>query len=203
VNPDFLLRGLMIGFSIAAPVGPIGILCIRRTLAKGGRSGFVSGLGAATADAFYGMVAGFGVTMISNYLVSQQKWLKVVGGIFLLYLGVKMFFRKPAAEPVKLESTGLVSDYGSTFFLTLTNPATILSFTAVFAGVGLAGSAGNHAAAGLLVAGVFLGSALWWLLLSGGTSLFRQRFDSRKLRFVDWISGAILCAFGLIALLSS
>ena len=167
---------------------------------KGRSSGLVSGLGAATADALYGMVAGFGVTMISNYLVSQQKWLRFVGGTFLLYLGLKMFFRKPAAEPVNVESAGLAGDYASTFFLTLTNPATILSFTAVFAGLGLGGASNDRATAAFLVAGVFLGSALWWLLLSSGTSLFRQRFDGRTLRAVDWLSGAILCGFGLFAL---
>jgi threonine/homoserine/homoserine lactone efflux protein len=191
---------LILGFSIAAPVGPIGILCIRRTLTKGGRSGFFSGLGAATADAFYGMIAAFGVTTVSNYLVGQQKWLKIIGGIFLLYLGAKMFVRKPVSEAAKVESGGLAADYTSTFFLTLTNPATILLFSAMFAGMGLAASGGDRAAAGLLVAGVFSGSAFWWLLLSSGTSLFRQQFDSRRLKFVDWFSGAILCSFGLLAL---
>jgi len=196
----FLLRGLTIGFCIAAPVGPIGILCIRRTLANGRLSGLVSGLGAATADAVYGMIAGFGLTAISSFLINQQVWLRLVGGLFLCWLGVKTFFSKPAAESAGARRTGLVSDYASTVFLTLTNPATILSFVAVFAGLGLAATRNDYPAAARLVSGVFLGSALWWLLLSAATGHFREKFTVNKLRWVNWISGVVLCVFGLLAL---
>jgi threonine/homoserine/homoserine lactone efflux protein len=197
---SFFLRGLIIGFSIAAPVGPIGILCIRRTLANGKLSGLMSGLGAATADAMYGCIAGFGLTAISTFLVSQQTWLRLIGGLFLCWLGGKTFFSKPAAKAANAERAGLLSDYVSTVFLTLTNPATILSFIAVFAGLGLAATRNDYPAAAWLVSGVFLGSALWWLLLSAGIGFFREKFDANKLRWVNWISGAILCGFGLFAL---
>jgi threonine/homoserine/homoserine lactone efflux protein len=200
---SFLLRGLAIGFSIAAPVGPIGVLCIRRTLAEGRASGLVSGLGAASADAIYGSVAGFGLTFISSFLVSHQMWLRLIGGVFLCYLGLRTFLARPAEETTPPGGDGLGAAYASTFFLTLTNPMTILSYAAVFAGLGLASTAGNYASAGALVSGVFLGSALWWLLLSSGIGAFRERFNPRSLRWVNVVSGAIITAFGLSAILST
>lgn len=199
---SFLFRGLIIGFSIAAPVGPIGVLCIRRTLADGRASGFVSGLGAATADAVYGCVAGFGLTFISNFLVDQQMWLRLIGGLFMLYLGLKTLLEKPAAQAASAQGTGLLGAYTSTFFLTITNPMTIISFAAVFAGLGLASTSGNYASAGILVLGVFLGSALWWLALSGGVGLLREKFNADMMQWVNRISGAIIIAFGVFALVS-
>ncbi|NPV87277.1 MAG: LysE family transporter [Anaerolineae bacterium] len=200
---SFLLRGLIIGFSIAAPVGPIGVLCIRRTLAEGRARGLVSGLGAASADALYGCVAAFGLTLISDALVSQQEWLRLAGGVFLCYLGIKTLLTKPAQQPLAAAAGGLLGAYASTFFLTLTNPMTILSFAAVFAGLGLAGTGGDYGAAGVVVLGVFTGSALWWLLLSGAVSLVRQRFTSAGLQWVNRVAGAVITVFGLLALSSA
>src|SRR5881396_291761 len=172
MDPGFFLRGIAIGFSIAAPVGPIGVLCIQRALAQGRLCGFASGLGAATADAVYGCVAGFGLTAVSDLLVTQQTWLQLIGGLFLCYLGVKNFFARPAQSAAAPKGGALTGAYASTFLLTLTNPMTILSFAGVFAGLGFGGGATDYAGAALLVSGVFLGSALWWLLLSAGVSLF-------------------------------
>ncbi len=194
------LRGLLLGFSIAAPVGPIGVLCIRRTLANGRPSGLVSGLGAATADGIYGSIAAFGLTFISTVLVDQQMWLRLVGGAFLCYLGIRTFIAKPAVSATA-EGRGLAGAYASTFVLTITNPLTMLSFAAVFAGLGVS-AGGNYASAALLVLGVFLGSALWWFLLSGGVSLFRSRIDFAALQWVNRISGMIITAFGVLALIS-
>ncbi len=199
---NFLLRGFIIGLSIAAPVGPIGILCIRRTLADGRVAGIISGLGAASADALYGCIAGFGLTFISNFLVGQQFWLRLLGGIFLGYLGVKTFLSKPTDRAANVRGNGLAGMYASIFFLTLTNPMTIISFAAIFAGLGLASSSGSYASAALLVSGVFLGSASWWLILSGMVSIFRARFQARGLLWVNRISGLIIASFGLFALLS-
>lgn len=196
----FLFRGILIGFSIAAPVGPIGVLCIRRTLTEGRAAGLVSGLGAATADALYGCVAGFGLTLISNFLVRQQWWLGLIGGLFLCYLGVKTLLSTPAEQAASAKGTGLLGAYASTFFLTVTNPVTILAFAAIFAGLGLANTSGSYGAAAILVLGVFLGSALWWLLLSGGVSLLRERFTTTGLQWVNRISGVIILGFGLFAL---
>ena len=198
----FLLRGLIIGFSIAAPVGPIGVLCIRRTLAEGRAAGLVSGLGAASADAIYGGVAGFGLAFISNFLVSQQVWLRLIGGAFLCFLGLKTLLAKPAEQAAPGKGKGLLGAYASTFLLTLTNPMTIISFAAIFAGLGLAGASGNYGSAGVLVLGVFIGSALWWLMLSSGVGIFRARFNAHILRWVNRISGLIIIGFGLFALLS-
>lgn len=198
----FLVKGIVLGFSIAAPVGPIGVLCIRRTLAEGRAAGLVSGLGAATADAIYGGVAGFGITFVSSLLISQQVWLRLVGGAFLCYLGVKTFLATTAESAAAVRGDGLIGAYASTFFLTLTNPMTILSFAAIFAGLGVASAGGNYLSAGVLVLGVFLGSALWWLILSGGVSLFRSGFNLRGLRWLNRISGGIITTFGLFALLS-
>lgn len=204
MNIGFLLRGIIIGFSIAAPVGPIGVLCIRRTLAEGRASGLVSGLGAATADAIYGCIAGFGLTFISSTLVSQQLWLRLIGGAFLCYLGITTFLAQPVqqAQEDSAQGNSLFGAYASTFFLTLTNPMTIISFAAIFAGLGLASAGGDYLSAGVLVLGVFSGSALWWLLLSGGVGLFRARFNPHMLRWVNRISGVVIAGFGLLALLS-
>jgi threonine/homoserine/homoserine lactone efflux protein len=199
---DFLLKGLVLGFSIAAPVGPIGVLCIRRTLAEGRAAGFVSGLGAATADAMYGSVAAFGLTIISGFLTSQETALRFVGGAFLCYLGIKTLLAQPAERAATAQGTGLIGAYASTIFLTLTNPMTIFSFIAVFAGLGFVSGSSDFASAALLVLGVFVGSAIWWLALSGGVSFFRARFDIRALRWVNWISGIIITTFGALALWS-
>lgn len=198
----FLLRGVIIGFSIAAPVGPIGVLCIRRTLADGRAAGLVSGLGAATADAIYGCMAAFGLTIISNFLVSQQFVLRLVGGAFLCYLGIKTLLSKPAQQAARVNATGRFGAYASTFLLTLTNPMTIIAFAAVFAGLGLANTQGSYASAAVLVLGVFIGSALWWLILSGLVGIFREKFGPRALLWVNRISGVIITGFGLLALFS-
>jgi threonine/homoserine/homoserine lactone efflux protein len=201
-NISFLLRGFIIGFSIAAPVGPIGVLCIRRTLAEGRASGLVSGLGAATADAIYGCIAGFGLTFISSLLISQQAGFRLVGGAFLCYLGLKTFLARPAEQAAPAKGYGLVGAYASTLFLTLANPMTILSFAAIFAGLGVGSASGNYVFAGLLVSGVFMGSALWWLILSSTVGMLRTRFNPNGLRWVNRISGIVITGFGLLAFLS-
>lgn len=200
MNLDFFLRGLIIGFSIAVPVGPIGILCIQRTLTQGQWIGLLSGLGAATADAVYGAIAGFGLTAISGILVAQVLWFRLIGGAFLCYLAIKTFLAKPADQAAIAKGQGPLSAYLSTVFLTLTNPATILSFVAVFAGLGLANTGGDFGTAGILVLGVFIGSALWWVFLSSVISLTRSRFHPQTLQWLNRISGLILLIFGIIAL---
>jgi len=195
-------KGLIIGFSIAAPVGPIGVLCIRRSLAEGRQVGLATGLGAATADAAYGYVAAFGLTAISGFLVGHRLWLGLVGGLFLCYLGLRTFLSRPAEQAAQPNGNGgLLSAYGSTLFLTLTNPMTILSFMAVFAGLGL-GQLHDYFSASAMVAGVFAGSALWWLLLSSGVSLFRERINHRWMQGINRLSGTVIVAFGLYSLAS-
>lgn len=193
------LRGIVIGFSIAAPVGPIGILCIRRTLAAGRMAGLLSGLGAATADALYGCVAGFGLTVVSSFLVDQRTWIQLIGGAFLLLLGVKTLKSRPAKNPAAAPGSGLAASYASTFLLTLTNPMTILAFAGIFAALGVVNTGGDFSAAALLVLGVFLGSAAWWLILSGGVGLVREKLNPAVLRWVNRVSGLVLVVFGAVA----
>lgn len=203
MDMTFLIRGMVIGLAIAAPVGAIGLLCIRRTLAEGRLVGFVSGLGAATADAFYGAVAALGLTSVSSALIEQEHWIRLIGGLFLCYLGIRTATARPAtAAATTRTGRGLAFAYGSTVVLTLTNPSTILSFTAVFAGVGLGGARADRDSATLLVLGVFLGSALWWLILSGGVGLFSRALTTGRMQWINRVSGAALLALGVIAVIS-
>jgi threonine/homoserine/homoserine lactone efflux protein len=213
METGLFLRGMLIGLAIAAPVGPIGVLCIRRTLAYGRASGFASGLGAATADAVYGSIAAFGLTVAATLLVGSRTALQLIGGGFLVYLGLRTILEKP--KPIgltpdalpeadhqgawgRINWKGLGQDFGSTFLLTLTNPMTILSFAAIFAGLGATTAMGGGL---LVVVGVFTGSALWWLTLSLLTGLFRGWMTrSNGLRWANWISGAIILIYGIVAL---
>jgi threonine/homoserine/homoserine lactone efflux protein len=199
VGPHYLVRGLFLGLAIAAPVGPIGILCIHRTLTHGRLHGFVSGLGAATADAMYGAVAAFGLTFISQFIAGEQTWLRLLGGVLLCYLGYRAY-SAPAIEERNGRDRNLLQSYASTLLLTLSNPLTILAFAAIFAALGLIGSDASRGSATLLVAGVFLGSALWWFLLSGGTNRMRQRM-ARHMLHINRVSGALIGAFGVVVLL--
>lgn len=207
MDSGFLVRGLVLGFAIAAPVGPIGVLCIRRTLAEGRLAGLVSGLGAASADAFYGFLTAFGLTYISSLLLSHQTTIRLAGGLFLLYLGIKIVLAPVAEQPPAQLSLvprprGLMANYASTFAVTLTNPATLLSYAAVFAGLGIGTASGSYRSAALLAVGVFLGSALWWLTLSSVVGLLHRRVTPRGLRWVNRISGLAILGFGVAVLAS-
>jgi threonine/homoserine/homoserine lactone efflux protein len=202
MESDLLLRGVYIGLAIAAPVGPIGVLCITRTLAGGRTAGFFTGLGAASADAVYGSVAGFGLTIVSDLFLGHEAAFRIVGGVFLCLLGLRTFFRRPPAKGLAAAATtlGLAGAYASALVLTLTNPLTILSFAAVFAGLGLAEAGGSYLAAVSLVAGVFLGSALWWGLLSFSAGLFREKVRGAGMRWINGVSGVFLAGVGVYAI---
>ena len=201
MNLPFFLQGVIIGLSIAAPVGPIGILCIRRTLANGRIMGFLTGFGAATADAVYGAFAAFGLTSISLLLINYQDLLRLVGGIFLIFLGLRTYFGKPSNKSIKTRETNHINAYVSTFFLTLTNPLTILSFMGIFAGLGIATNNESETSdAILLVIGVFIGSILWWVILSSAASILRGKLTTSSMLWVNRISGIIIFGFGLGAL---
>jgi threonine/homoserine/homoserine lactone efflux protein len=196
-------RGFLIGLSIAAAVGPISLLCIRKTLTDGRLAGFVSGMGAATADGLYGCVAAFGLTWVSETLVDQRLWLHLIGGLFLVYLGARTLSKKPvetADSTAAPDAVGLTKSYASTFALTVANPMTILSFAAIFAGLGLGGNGKGYASASLLVTGVFAGSALWWLVLSVGVGIARSRLNPVTLRWINFASGALILGFGAVSL---
>jgi threonine/homoserine/homoserine lactone efflux protein len=202
MDVSFFVRGLLIGLSVAATIGPMSILCIQRTMSKGFFYGLISGLGIATADGLYGCVAGFGLTIVAAFLVQQQTWVHVVGGLFLLYLGLRTLLSKPSERAAQATlATNFAGAYVTTLLLTLTNPLTILSFAAIFAGLGVgSGGQNNSMSALLVVSGVFLGSMLWWCLLTGGVSLLRTRFTPRWLLWMNRISGCVITIFGLVAL---
>ena len=190
------LKGLAFGFLLAATVGPMWLLCLRRTLAHGVLAGFISGMGIAVADGFYGAVAAFGLTAISGFLLQQRFWLGLVGGLFLLYLGIKSLAAKPApVQDNRQEKTNLSKAFLSTLGLTLANPPTILAFVAIFAGLGLVTS--DYGTASLVVLGVFLGSASWWLILAAGAGWLRGRIGPRLFRAINVVSG--LSILGLAA----
>ncbi len=197
------LRGLLIGLAIAAPVGPIGLLCIRRSLSGGFSVGFMTGLGAAAADGVYGAIAAFGLTAVSSFLAAQQGWLRLAGGAALIVLGISIARKKPLADGAAAASSaaGLAGAFTQTFFLTLANPATILSFVAVFAGLGL-GAVPSAGGAAIVVAGVFLGSAAWWLFLSGVSAAMRQQIAPAAISWINRASALGIAAFGLAAIAS-
>ena len=199
---SFFLRGLLIGLSIAAAVGPMSILCMQRTLTNGQRYGLISGLGVATADALYGCIAAFGLTAIATFLVGQAFWIRLIGGLFLVYLGVRTLLTKPATQAKVGSADNLATAYLSTLLLTLTNPLTILSFVAIFAGVGVGSASRSYGSALIVVLGVFTGSALWWFLLTGGVSLLHGRFTATWLVWINRASGVLIVVFGIGALLS-
>jgi threonine/homoserine/homoserine lactone efflux protein len=196
------IQGLILGFSIAAPVGPIGVLCIRRSIRDGWFSGFISGLGAATADMLYGGVAAFGLKAVSDFMVARQLWLRGFGGLFLIYLGIRTFFSKPSRSLTPERGLGRFASYTSTFLLTLTNPLTILSFAAIFASI-LPANAGLTTGKSIqMVAGVFTGSSLWWIILSLTAGSLKSRFSELLNRWIQWVSGGVIMLFGIAALWS-
>ncbi|QNU37265.1 LysE family transporter [Geobacillus sp. 44B] len=195
-----LLKSIILGFSVSAPVGPIGLLCIQRTLTKGQMAGFFTGLGASTANMIYASFAAFGFSVVSSFLLEQQFILRIIGGVFLLYLGVKIFLAKPAERAASLEGNGLIRMYLSTLFLMITNPTTILNFVAMFAGLGFDKTASSPSTAFIFVSGVFLGAIFWWFLLSFSVSIFKNKITP-YLKSVNKIAGMLIISLGCLAFL--
>lgn len=190
-----LIRGIGIGVAVAAPVGPMSVLCMRRTLAKGWRLGLRTGLGIATGDGMYASLAAFGLVGVSKFLVAYNKPLHLVTGCFLLYLGVRTFVVRPIAES-GIEQRARGADFTSAFLLTMTNPPTILSFVAMFAGFAPATGFDAYTSA-QTVSGVFIGSTLWWLVLTATVSIVRHAIGERTRRWIDVTTGAALGLFGI------
>lgn len=198
----FFIEGLVIGFVVAVPIGPLGLLCINRALSSGPVYGLSSGLGVATADAIAAGVAVLGLTLVSAFLIDQQIWLRLIGGIFLCYLGTRIYLTTPREEVPSNNINGLLGAFASTLFLTLSNPLTILSFVAIYAGWGVENLSENYFAAAVLTVGVFSGSSLWWVALTSGLAAFRDRFSLRLLGWIHRISGGMIAGFGAVVLLS-
>ena len=197
-----LIEGVLIGFVVAVPVGPLGLLCINRALATGALCGLFSGLGVATADALAAGLAALGVSLISGFLTDHQVFLRFAGGIFLCYLGVKIYQTKPTQQTPTGDVNGLLSAYVTTFLLTFSNPVTILSFIAIYAGWQVESLSGHYLAAAVLTLGVFLGSTLWWVALFVGLTAFRDKFTLNAVGWIHRVSGALITGFGVAVLLS-
>lgn len=200
---SLLLRGFVLGFAVAATPGPIFLLCLRRTLLRGWLNGLVSGLGVATADGFYAAVAVFGVTGVTSLLAGERKALAVAGGALLIVLGVRIALEKPKdVEAPVTSATRLALAYVSTLGLTITNPATILSFAALAATLGT-GIGGGYLPPALVVAGVLLGSGTWWCVLAGAAAALRARITPSIIRGIGAFSGFAIAALGLVAAASA
>lgn len=196
------LQGVIIGVVVAVPVGPMGLLCINRALSMGPLAGLYAGFGIATADALAAGIAALGLTLVAAFLVDHQTLLQIVGGIALCYLGVRIYRTEPKIETPANKLNGLAAAYATTFILTFSNPVTILSFFAIYAGWGVKSLSGHYLGAATLMAGVFVGSALWWLMLAIGLVLFRDRFSHHVLGRIHKVSGVVIAGFGVVVFLS-
>lgn len=195
------VRALIVGYVVAAPVGPVNLVCIHRTLHNGRMNGFMAGVGGAIADGLFAVVAAFGLTTISDWMLAHDGWMRLFGGIFLVALGARTWFTTPKDRELKADEGSIPHAMAGTFLLTVTNPITILGFATVFASTGLAGD-GTLTTATVTVAGVFGGSVLWWLTLALLVGLLRGRLEARGLILINRISGAAIIGFGIWALLS-
>jgi threonine/homoserine/homoserine lactone efflux protein len=193
------LKGIVIGFVMAVPIGPIGIMCIRKTLTEGRLRGLIIGLGAASADLLYSCIAAFGFTTVSSVISNERIWIRLIGGTLLLFLGLRTYRAKPTNPKFNIHSSGMLGSYFYTLFLTLTNPLTIFVFIAVFAALGLENEVKIFSGS-VLVTGVFIGSCLWFLLLSTGVTLFRKKLDLEGLRWVNKIAGILIILSGVLAI---
>jgi threonine/homoserine/homoserine lactone efflux protein len=198
---ELFVRALVVGYVVAAPVGPVNLVCIHRTLHIGRMNGFMAGVGGAVADGLFAVIAAFGLTAISDWMLSHDGWMRLFGGIFLIALGIKTCFSEPRDRTLKADEGDIPHAMAGTFLLTVTNPITILGFATVFASTGLTGD-GSFSTAAVTVAGVFGGSVAWWLTLALLVGLLRGKLETRGLRLINQISGAAIICFGLWALFS-
>ena len=196
---DLLLRGVLAGLAIAVPVGPVNVLCISRTIAKGRLAGIISGFGAATADTIYGGIAGFGISLIIDFLIREKFWIRLVGGALLIAIGTIYWFKRPKKLRHEQEESSH-SEYVTTLLLTLTNPTTVLSFLAVLAGLRLAQSR-PWTMTLFVVLGIFCGSMLWWIVLALISGHFRDRFNDRAVIWMNRIAAVAIGGFGVVTML--
>jgi threonine/homoserine/homoserine lactone efflux protein len=199
---ELLFRGLLAGLFIAAPVGPVNVVCISRTLAKGWRSGLISGLGAATVDTLYGCIAGFSITFVIQFLLKEEFWIRLIGGILLVLIGVYYYFRKPQSLSAEKQEGPERSDYVSTLLLTLTNPTTVLSFLAILATLGMKEDKASWLTL-MLVLGIFCGSMLWWIIVVTIVNRLRDRITDHTMQWMNRAAGLGIGGFGVITFMLS
>jgi threonine/homoserine/homoserine lactone efflux protein len=194
---EMIIKGLAAGFMAAVPIGPVGTLCIKRSLTHGRMAGLCTGMGVATADAFYGSIAAFGLAAIADFLLGHKMLMEAVGAVILLYIGIKIFFEKPT--PGNGEDSGgtnLIRDYLSGLAITVTNPMTIVLLAAIFAALGV-GEAMDYLSGSFLVLGVFVGSGIWWVILSNFTAMFQKIFTENRLVWINRITGTVIMLFAV------
>lgn len=200
-----LIQGIILGFSASVPLGPMGLICIQKTLNRGRLAGIVSGAGAAAADTFYAIIAAFGISFISDFIQKEQFILRIIGSIILIFLGLKIFYTNPAIQirKQKGKKNNLIGDFVSIFFLTLSNPITVFFFGAVFASTGVLKGENSFLELVEVVVGVFTGAMLWWLILTTVVNVFRSKFRLKRLWWINKITGAVIVIFGIVALIGT
>jgi len=201
----FIIKGILIGISVSAPLGPIGVLCIQRTLNKGFKSGFASGVGAASADIIYAVIAGFSITFISDFLIEYQTYIRIIGGAFLILVGIRISISNPAKQIRKLRVKGnnYYKDYITSFFITVSNPITILAFGAFFAAFNMIDKSVSNFHIFIMIIAVFSGSLIWWLSLIGVVTIFKKRIRLRNLLWINRITGVLIVLFALFVIISA
>jgi len=204
VELEFLIKGIIVGFLASIPLGPVGVLCIQRTINKGRVSGLFSGMGAATVDGFFALVAALGLTFIINFIEQQQFLIQLIGGSVLILLGAKVFNTNPIKQIRKhrRKKNKLIEDYFSVLLLTLSNPLAIFLFVAAFAGIGIVSSNDSHIESSLIISGVFIGAMIWWGALTFFVDLFRKKFRLKQLWWINKIAGILIAGFGVAAMVS-
>lgn len=200
----YIFRGMLIGLMVSVPLGPMGVLIIQKTLHKGALSGFVAGMGAACADLFYATVAAFGVGFVVNTIKTHELLLQIIGGLFLIIVGLKIYFDNPLKQiksRKRVTKKGLLGDFLSLFFLTVSNPVAIVVFMAVFAGASVLGDEPTFVIELFVLLGVLLGGGLWWYTLSTLVNIFRKKFRLRVLVTINRVAGVLVALLGILAVL--
>ena len=202
---QYLIDGIIIGFSASVPLGPIGVLCIQRTLNKGRISGFISGLGAAFSDTIYAIIAGFSLSFIVTFIEQQLLFIQIFGAILLIVLGINIFYSNPAVQLRKQRKGkgNLFQDFFSTFLITISNPLAIFLFLAFFASFGAVKPGDGVSNQFALIGGVLIGASFWWFILSSLISLFRSKINLRRLWWLNKITGAAIVTLVIIGFIIS
>ena len=202
--PAIFFKGVLIGLLVSAPLGPIGIMCIQRTLNRGYMSGFVSGLGAAAADIIFAVIAGFGLTIIINFIEEKQVYFQILGGIFVLYIGYRIFVTNPVKQLrlQRLNKTRLSQDFASVFLLTISNPMAVFLFLGIMAAIKVVNDLLTLFELFTLIAGVAGGAVFWWFILASIANRFRKRIRLKSIWWLNKITGSVIFIFGLVVILS-
>ncbi len=202
---SFIIQGITIGILVSVPVGPVAVLAIQRSLNKGFKSGFITGIGAASADIIYAVIAGFGITFISDFLIDNQIYIRIVGGLFLIFIGFKIFSSNPAKQIRKHRTKGnnYFKDFLTSFFVTVSNPLTILAFGAIFASFNMVDKESGFISIFVLIITVFSGALLWWVALTAITTIFKNKIRLRNILWINRITGMLIILFAILLIISA